>query len=224
MFARVGKNALQDLSIDVRRGEIFGLVGPNGSGKTTTLKLLLGLLKPTSGSVEIFGRGPHDVAVKRRIGFLPDGPYFYDHLNSYEILDFYGKLFGYEKAERQSRSEELLDTVGLNPADRKRPIRTYSKGMIQRVGLAQALINDPEFLFLDEPTTGLDPIGARAMKDAILDVRAKGKTVLLCSHLLADVQAICDRVAIVSEGKLVKFGTVPELVGPARVSRFTLPI
>jgi ABC-2 type transport system ATP-binding protein len=215
-FARVGKTALDGLTIDVRRGEIFGLVGPNGSGKTTTLKLLLGLIKPSSGSISIFGRGPRDVAVKKRIGFLPDGPYFYDHLNSYEILDFYGKLFGYDKAERDARKEELLDMVGLNPADRHRVIRTYSKGMMQRVGLAQSLINDPELLFLDEPTTGLDPIGARQMKDAILAVRDKGKTVLLCSHLLADVQAICDRVAILSEGKLVKFGTVPELVGPSQ--------
>lgn len=215
-FTRVGKTALQDLSIDVRRGEIFGLVGPNGSGKTTTLKLLLGLIKPTTGTVSIFGRGPRDVAVKQRIGFLPDGPYFYDHLNSYEVLDFYGKLFGYDKARRDARKEELLDMVGLNPADRHRVIRTYSKGMMQRVGLAQSLINDPELLFLDEPTTGLDPIGARQMKDAILAVRDRGKTVLLCSHLLADVQAICDRVAILSEGKLVKFGTVPELVGPSQ--------
>jgi ABC-2 type transport system ATP-binding protein len=215
-FTRVGKTALEDLSINVRRGEIFGLVGPNGSGKTTTLKLLLGLIKPSAGSIQIFGRGPRDVAVKKRIGFLPDGPYFYDHLNSYEVLDFYGKLFGYSKAERDARKEELLDMVGLNPADRHRVIRTYSKGMMQRVGLAQSLINDPELLFLDEPTTGLDPIGARQMKDAILAVRDKGKTVLLCSHLLADVQAICDRVAILSEGKLVKFGTVPELVGPSQ--------
>ncbi|MBV9863842.1 MAG: ABC transporter ATP-binding protein [Abitibacteriaceae bacterium] len=215
-FARVGKTALENLTIDVRRGEIFGLVGPNGSGKTTTLKLLLGLIKPTSGSITIFGRGPQNVAVKKRIGFLPDGPYFYDHLNSYEVLDFYGRLFGYDKAERNRRTAELLDTVGLNPADRKRVIRTYSKGMVQRVGLAQALINDPELLFLDEPTTGLDPIGARSMKDAILQVRDSGKTVLLCSHLLADVQAICDRVAILSEGKLVKFGTVRDLVGPSQ--------
>jgi ABC-2 type transport system ATP-binding protein len=215
-FARQGKTALQELTIDVRQGEIFGLVGPNGSGKTTTLKLLLGLIKPTSGQVDIFGRGPRDVAVKKRIGFLPDGPYFYDHLNSYEVLDFYGKLFGYDGAKRKAQQEELLDMVGLNKADRHRQIRTYSKGMMQRVGLAQALINDPEFLFLDEPTTGLDPIGARQMKDAILNVRAKGKTVLLCSHLLADVQAICDRVAILSEGKLVKFGTVEELVGPSQ--------
>jgi ABC-2 type transport system ATP-binding protein len=202
--------------MDVRRGEIFGLVGPNGSGKTTTLKLLLGLIKPTAGTIDVFGRGPRDVAVKKRIGFLPDGPYFYDHLNSYEVLDFYGKLFGFTASERAARNEELLDMVGLSKADRKRQIRTYSKGMMQRVGLAQALINDPEFLFLDEPTTGLDPIGARQMKDAILSVRDRGKTVLLCSHLLADVQAICDRVAILSEGSLVKFGTLRELVGPSQ--------
>ena len=215
-FSSKGKTALHELSIDVRRGEIFGLVGPNGSGKTTTLKLLLGLIKPTGGAVEIFGRGPRDVAVKRRIGFLPDGPYFYDHLNSYEVLDFYGKLFGFSKEVRRSRSEAILDTVGLAKADRHRVIRTYSKGMMQRVGLAQALLNDPELLFLDEPTTGLDPIGARSMKDAILKVRDEGKTVLLCSHLLADVQAICDRVAILSEGRLVKYGTIPELVGPSQ--------
>lgn len=215
-FSRTGKTALQSLTIDVKRGEIFGLVGPNGSGKTTTMKLLLGLIKPTHGSLEIFGRGPRDVAVKKRIGFLPDGPYFYDHLNSYEVLDFYGKLFGFDKEYRRQRSEEILDMVGLNKADRNRVIRTYSKGMMQRVGLAQALLNDPELLFLDEPTTGLDPIGARQMKDAILAVRDSGKTVLLCSHLLADVQAICDRVAILSEGQLVKFGTVPELVGPSQ--------
>ena len=215
-FSREGKTALHELTIDVRQGEIFGLVGPNGSGKTTTLKLLLGLIKPTAGNVSVFGRGPNDVAVKKRIGFLPDGPYFYDYLNSYEVLDFYGRLFAFSAAERARRSEAMLDMVGLNPADRKRPIRTYSKGMMQRVGLAQALLNDPELLFLDEPTTGLDPIGARQMKDAILNVRAMGKTVLLCSHLLADVQAICDRVAIISEGQLVKFGTVPELVGPSQ--------
>lgn len=215
-FSRTGKTALHGLTIDVRRGEIFGLVGPNGSGKTTTLKTLLGLIKPSGGSVEIFGRGPRDVAVKQRIGFLPDGPYFYDHLNSYEVLDFYGKLFGYSKELRRQKSEEILDMVGLNKVDRKRVIRTYSKGMMQRVGLAQALLNDPELLFLDEPTTGLDPIGARQMKDTILRVRDAGKTVLMCSHLLGDVQSICDRVAILSEGKLVKFGTVAELVGPSQ--------
>jgi ABC-2 type transport system ATP-binding protein len=215
-FSRETKQALTDLNIDVRRGEIFGLVGPNGSGKTTTLKLLLGLIKPTSGDLTIFGQGPRDVAVKQRIGFLPDGPYFYDHLNASEVLDFYGKLFGYNDKERAERIPKLLDMVNLSPTDRKRVIRTYSKGMVQRVGLAQALINDPEVLFLDEPTTGLDPIGARQMKDAILNQRDRGRTVLLCSHLLSDVQAICDRVAIISEGKLVKFGTVRELVGPSQ--------
>ncbi len=215
-FSRVSKTALGSLTIDVRRGEIFGLVGPNGSGKTTTLKLLLGLIKPTAGSIEIFGRGPRDVAVKSRIGFLPDGPYFPDHLNSYEVLDFYGQLFGMPKDMRRARAEEVLDLVALNKADRSRVVRTYSKGMMQRVNLAQALMNDPELLFMDEPTTGLDPIGARQMKDVTLRVRDAGKTVLLCSHLLADVQAICDRVAILSEGQLVKFGTVPELVGPSQ--------
>jgi ABC-2 type transport system ATP-binding protein len=215
-FSRVSKTALNSLTIDVRRGEIFGLVGPNGSGKTTTLKLLLGLIKPTQGSIEIFGRGPRDVAVKSRIGFLPDGPYFPDHLNAYEVLDFYGQLFGMPKDLRRARAEEVLDLVALNKNDRSRVVRTYSKGMMQRVNLAQALMNDPELLFMDEPTTGLDPIGARQMKDVTLRVRDAGKTVLLCSHLLADVQAICDRVAILSEGELVKFGTVPELVGPSQ--------
>jgi ABC-2 type transport system ATP-binding protein len=222
-FSRQSKVALEGLSIDVKRGEIFGLVGPNGSGKTTTLKLLLGLIKPTKGDIEIFGRGPRDVAVKQRIGFLPDGPYFYDHLNSYEVLDFYGKLFGYSKAQRDARKEELLDMVGLNKADRSRVIRTYSKGMMQRVGLAQSLINDPELLFLDEPTTGLDPIGARQMKDAILAVRDAGKTVLLCSHLLADVQAICDRVAICPKASWSNSGRFPSWSAPRRASRSSRP-
>lgn len=215
-FSRETKTALSELNINVRRGEIFGLVGPNGSGKTTTLKLLLGLIKPTSGDLTIFGQGPRDVAVKQRIGFLPDGPYFYDHLNASEVLDFYGKLFGYSEKVRAERIPKLLDMVNLGAEDRKRVIRTYSKGMVQRVGLAQALINDPEILFLDEPTTGLDPIGARQMKDSILNQRDRGRTVLLCSHLLSDVQAICDRVAIISQGKLQKFGTVRELVGPSQ--------
>lgn len=203
--------ALQGLTIDVRPGEIFGLVGPNGSGKTTTLKLLLGLLLPTKGSVRIFGENPRHTAVKHRIGFLPDGPYFYDHLNAVELLDFYARLFGFPAQYRKQRSEELLELVRMTQ-HRHRPVREYSKGMTQRVGLAQALINDPDLLLLDEPTTGLDPLAAYEIKQTVLDLKARGKTVFLCSHLLADVQAICDRVAILNEGARVRFGAVSELL------------
>jgi ABC-2 type transport system ATP-binding protein len=207
--------AVNKLNINVRSGEVFGLVGPNGSGKTTTLKLLLGLLNVTSGKISVFGETPRSVNVKHRIGFLPDGPYFYDHLNADELLDYYGRLFSMSKEVRQRRANELLGFVGLTEA-RHRRVREYSKGMVQRIGLAQALINDPDLLFLDEPTTGLDPIGSRQMKEAILQLRKQGKTVFLCSHLLADVQAICDRVAILNEGNLVRFGTVEELLGDTR--------
>lgn len=207
--------ALNKLSIDVRRGEIFGLVGPNGSGKTTTLKLLLGLLRPTSGKVEIFGQSARNIGVKQRIGFLPDGPYFYDYLNADELLNFYGKLFGFSKEVRQKKAEELLELVGLKER-RKMMIRHYSKGMTQRIGLAQALLNDPDLLFLDEPTTGLDPLGAIDMKESIQRLRERGKTVFLCSHLLADVQAICDRVAILHRGNLVRFGRVQDLLSDSR--------
>lgn len=210
-----GHLAVNNLNINVRSGEVFGLVGPNGSGKTTTLKLLLGLLTPTSGKISVFGEPPRNIAVKHRIGFLPDGPYFYDHLNADELLHFYAKLFGMSKEARQRRADELLSFVGLTEA-RHRRIREYSKGMVQRIGLSQALINDPDLLFLDEPTTGLDPIGARQMKEAIVQLRKQGKTVFLCSHLLADVQAICDRVAIMNEGNLVRFGAVDELLSDTR--------
>ncbi len=207
--------ALNKLSIDVRRGEIFGLVGPNGSGKTTTLKLLLGLLRPTSGRLEIFGESARNIGVKQRVGFLPDGPYFYDYLNADELLDFYGKLFKFSKEERRQKVDDLLDLVGLKER-RKMQVRHYSKGMTQRVGLAQALLNDPDLLFLDEPTTGLDPLGAIDMKESILRLRERGKTVFLCSHLLADVQAICDRVAILHRGNLVRFGRVSDLLSDTR--------
>jgi ABC-2 type transport system ATP-binding protein len=210
-MSRRSHRALNALSIDVRRGEVFGLVGPNGSGKTTTLKLLLGLLLPTAGRVTIFGRDPRDVAVKHRIGFLPDGPYFYDHLNAVELLDFYGRLFGFTPRQRKERTEELLELVGMTK-HRNRPVREYSKGMTQRVGLAQALINDPDLLLLDEPTTGLDPLAAFEIKETVAGIKARGKTVFLCSHLLADVQASCDRVAILNEGERVRFGPVSELL------------
>ena len=210
-MSRRSHRALNALSIDVKQGEVFGLVGPNGSGKTTTLKLLLGLLLPTTGSVSIFGSDPRDVAVKHRIGFLPDGPYFYDHLNAVELLDFYGRLFGFSAKQRKERTDELLELVGMTQ-NRHRPVREYSKGMTQRVGLAQALINDPDLLLLDEPTTGLDPLAAFEIKETVQGIRARGKTVFLCSHLLADVQAVCDRVAILNEGERVRFGSVPELL------------
>lgn len=210
--------ALQNLTIDVCMGEIFGLVGPNGSGKTTTLKLLLGLLSPTSGKISIFGRTARSREMKKRVGFLPDGPYFYDHLNAVELLDFYGSLFRFSKAECRKRAEAMLDLVGLM-THRDLIIRHYSKGMLQRVGLAQAMINDPDLLFLDEPTTGLDPMGARAMKEAIVRIRGQGKTVFLCSHLLADVQNLCDRVAILDRGELIRFDRVDNLIGPTRVTQ-----
>ncbi|NCO32597.1 MAG: hypothetical protein AUJ92_06135 [Armatimonadetes bacterium CG2_30_59_28] len=207
--------ALNKLSIDVRRGEVFGLVGPNGSGKTTTLKLLLGLLRPTSGRVEVFGQSARNIGIKQRIGFLPDGPYFYDYLNADELLDFYGKLFKFSKEERRRKTDELLELVGLTER-RKMHVKNYSKGMTQRVGLAQALLNDPDLLFLDEPTTGLDPLGAIDMKEQIVGLRKRGKTVFICSHLLADVQAICDRVAILHRGNLVRFGKVEDLLSDTR--------
>jgi len=209
--------ALDDVSFEVYRGEIFGLVGPNGSGKTTTLKLILGLIFPTRGEIKVFGSSPFDISVKNRIGFLPDGPYFYDFLNADELLDFYGRLFGYSKSEREERVERLLDLVGMKRF-RKMPLRNYSKGMMQRIGLAQALINDPDLLLLDEPTTGIDPIGAHDIKQLLLQLRQQGKTIFLCSHLLADVQMICDRVVILNLGRVIRKGTVKELLEPTAVT------
>jgi len=203
--------AVDKLNLEINEGEVFGLLGPNGSGKTTTLKLLLGLLFPTAGSAEVLGLPAADVQTKRRIGFLPEESYLYHFLNADETLDFYGKLFEIPRAERRKRAEELIKLVGLQQA-RKRPLRGYSKGMARRIGLAQALINDPELIFLDEPTSGLDPIGTREIKDLILHLKSQGKTVLLCSHLLADVQDVCDRIAILNQGKLEVVGPVKELL------------
>jgi ABC-2 type transport system ATP-binding protein len=210
-WGRKKVDALRSLSLTVERGEIFGLLGPNGSGKTTTIKLLLGLLFPTSGDALVLGKNATDVAKNELIGYLPEESYLYKFLSAEETLDFYGRLFNISRAERKRRSAELIEQVGLSHA-RKRLVKEYSKGMARRIGLAQALINDPEVVFLDEPTSGLDPIGTREMKDLIIDLKAKGKTVVMCSHLLADVQDVCDRVAILHQGELKEYGRVSDLL------------
>ena len=216
-FSKYQVKALDSLSIKVNRGEIFGFLGPNGSGKTTTMKILLGLLTPTSGDAWVLGRQSTDVAVKDRIGFLPEESYLYRFLSSEETLDFYGRIFKIPRKERQKRINELIELVGLSHA-RKRQVREYSKGMARRLGFAQALINDPEVIFLDEPTSGLDPLVARQVKDIILDLKKQGKTIFMSSHLLADVENICDRIAILHLGKLQKIGSVKELISSQEVS------
>ena len=210
-WGRQKKVALRALNVEIRKGEIFGLLGPNGSGKTTTIKLLLGLLFPTEGEAFLFGRPAADVRKNERIGYLPEESYLYRFLDAEETLDFYGRLFTLDPAVRRRRAQELIEKVGLK-ADRKRTLREYSKGMRQRIGLAQALINDPDLVILDEPTSGLDPLGARWMKDLIVDLRNAGKTVIMCSHRLEDVQDICDRIAILAEGELQAYGEVQALL------------
>ena len=210
-WGRQKVRALKALDLEVRRGEVFGLLGPNGSGKTTTIKLLLGLLFPTSGRALVFGKDASDVTKNERIGYLPEESYLYRFLNAEETLDFYGRLFDMPAAVRRQRTAELIRLVKLDWAKR-RQLKEYSKGMTRRIGLAQALINDPELIVLDEPTTGLDPIGCREMKDLILELRDKGKTVLMCSHLLADVQDVCDRIAILHQGELKELGRVDSLL------------
>lgn len=203
--------ALKSLDIEVKRGEIFGLLGPNGSGKSTTIKLILGLLFPTSGRVLVFDQDATETRKNERIGYLPEESYLYKFLTTDETLDFYGRLFDLSGEERKRRIDELVELVGLQGA-RHRQLKEYSKGMTRRVGLAQALINNPDLILLDEPTTGLDPIGTRDMKDLILSLRDQGKTVLLCSHQLSDVQDVCDRVAILHQGELKELGRVSELL------------
>ncbi len=210
-WGRPKVRALKALDLTVHRGEIFGLLGPNGSGKTTTIKLLLGLLFPTTGQALVFGRDATDVSKNERLGFLPEESYLYRFLNAEETLDFYGRLFNMPSAVRRRRTAELIDMVGLNWAKR-RQLREYSKGMTRRIGLAQALINDPELILLDEPTSGLDPIGTREMKDLILRLKSEGKTIVMCSHLLADVQDVCDRIAILHQGELKELGRVDSLL------------
>ena len=210
-WGRPKVHALKALDLTVRRGEIFGLLGPNGSGKSTTIKLILGLLFPTSGEVLVLGKSATDVQKNERIGYLPEESYLYRFLNAEETLDFYGRLFNMDAATRKRRTAELIDMVGLGGAKR-RQLKEYSKGMARRIGLAQALINDPELILLDEPTTGLDPMGVRDMKEMLLRLRDQGKTIVLCSHLLADVQDVCDRIAILYQGELKELGRVDSLL------------
>ena len=211
--------ALDRLTLDVYKGEVFGFLGPNGSGKTTTVKLLLGLLFATNGHATVLGKEPGSVEANQHIGFLPEESYLYRFLNAEETLDFYGRLFKIPALERKRRVNLLIEKVGLDHA-RRRQLKEYSKGMARRIGLAQALINDPDIVILDEPTSGLDPIGTREIKDLILDLKGHGKTVFMCSHLLADVEDVCDRIAILFQGKLEVVGKVSELLTEEGVVNF----
>lgn len=215
--------AVDGVDFEVRRGEVFGLLGPNGSGKSTTVKLLLGLLNPTKGHIEVFGHSPRHVQTKARIGYLPEESYLYRYLNSRETLDFFGNLFHLSKDERNNRAEQLLDMVGLGKTQ-LRAVGEFSKGMQRRIGLAQALINDPDLVILDEPTAGLDPIGCREVKDLILALARRGKTVILSSHLLSDVEDVCDRVVIYYGGKIQAAGTLKELLSEPDTLRITTPV
>ena len=210
-WGRPKARAVDNVDFEVRRGEVFGLLGPNGSGKSTTVKLILGLLYPTKGHIEVFAHSPRHVATKSRIGYLPEESYLYRYLNSRETLNFFGNLFRLSKNERVTRTEQLLEMVGLSQTQ-MRAVGEFSKGMQRRIGLAQALINDPDFVVLDEPTSGLDPIGCREVKDLILALARRGKTVLLSSHLLADVEDVCDRVVIYYGGKVQAMGALKDLL------------
>jgi ABC-2 type transport system ATP-binding protein len=203
--------AVRDLSIKVEPGEVYGLLGPNGSGKSTTLKILLGLVSPTRGQTRVFGEDSALVRSRKDVGFLPENPYFYKFLTGEETVRFFGKLSGLGGAELGKRVKELLELVGLSEAADRR-VGGYSKGMLQRIGLAQALVQDPGLLVLDEPTAGVDPVGSREIRDLILALKARGKTILLCSHLLSQVQEICDRVGILARGQLVREGRVEDLL------------
>ncbi len=210
-FRREKIEAVKGVSLSIEEGQIYGLIGPNGSGKSTTMKALLGLLAPTSGTCRIFGRDSVKVDSRQDVGYVPENPYFYKHLTGEETLKFYGKLCGLSGAFLKGRITDLLEQVSLTHA-RKQKVGTYSKGMLQRIGLAQALIHEPRLLILDEPTAGVDPVGSREIRDLILELKEAGKTVFLCSHLLEQVQAICDRVGIIFNGELKREGTLEELI------------
>ncbi|TAK93895.1 MAG: ABC transporter ATP-binding protein [Verrucomicrobia bacterium] len=222
-WGRPKARAVDDVDFDVKRGEVFGLLGPNGSGKSTTVKMLLGLLYPTKGHIEVFGHSPRHVQTKSRIGYLPEESYLYRYLNSRETLDFFGNLFQLDKKDRDNRAEQLLEMVGLSQT-RTRAVGEFSKGMQRRIGLAQALINDPDLVILDEPTSGLDPIGCREIKNLILALARRGKTVILSSHLLSDVEDVCDRVVIYYGGKVQAIGTLQELLAKPDTLRITTPV
>ena len=221
-WGRPKAKAINDVSFEVRKGEVFGLLGPNGSGKSTTIKVLLGLLNPSRGVARIFGRSPRDVKTKERIGYLPEESYLYRYLNSAETLDFFGGLFALDGEEKKRRSEQLLEMVGLKGVQ-MRTVGEFSKGMQRRIGLAQALINDPDLVILDEPTAGMDPVGCREIKDLILNLKGRGKTVILSSHLLADVEDVCDRAVIYYGGKVQQYGTLEELLTERDSVQFTVP-
>lgn len=221
-WGRPKARAVNGVNFEVRAGEVFGLLGPNGSGKSTTIKMMLGLLNPTKGFIDMFGQSPRDVKTKERVGYLPEESYLYKYLNSTETLDFFGGLFALDPKEKAVRSKQLLDMVGLT-ATQMRTVGEFSKGMQRRIGLAQALINDPDLVILDEPTSGLDPVGCREIKDLILNLKARGKTVILSSHLLSDVEDVCDRAVIYYGGKIQQYGTLEELLTERDTLRFTLP-
>jgi ABC-2 type transport system ATP-binding protein len=211
-LGRTIRPALQGLHLEMVRGEILGYLGPNGSGKTTTLKILMGLVAPDAGSARVLGRPLHDRSWRHRIGFLPEQPYFYDYLTPAEYLDYVGRIFGLRRAIRHERARSLIQRVGLE-ASLNLPMRRFSKGMLQRVGIAQALINDPEIVFLDEPMSGLDPIGRHMVRGVILDLKRQGRTVFFSTHILPDAEALCDRVALLRAGRLLKVGRLDEILG-----------
>jgi len=205
------KRALEELNLDVEKGETFGYLGPNGAGKTTTLKILLGLIQPDSGHATILDQSITSVKVRSRVGFLPEQPYFYDYLTGRELLEFYGNFFGLSRSERRRRIADLLEMVSLTGSE-DLALRKYSKGMLQRIGIAQALINDPEIIFLDEPLSGLDPIGRKEVKDIVLTLKGGRKTIFFCSHILPDVEMICDRIGILDKGRLIAVGNLDDLL------------
>jgi ABC-2 type transport system ATP-binding protein len=222
-WGRPKARAVDNVDFEIRRGEVFGLLGPNGSGKSTTIKMILGLLYPTKGHISVFGQSPRDVSTKARIGFLPEESYLYRFLTPGETLEFFGSLFKIDAAERRRRAEQLIEMVGLNQA-RTRTVGEFSKGMQRRIGIAQALINDPDLVILDEPTAGLDPLGCREVKDLILALARRGKTVILSSHLLSDVEDVCDRAVIYYGGRIQAQGPLSELLARPDSVRFTSPV